>query len=164
TVPSFVSAPQYPAGPAPYAVAVGDFNGDGHADLVAANNTFPAGGTLSVLFNNGDGTYQAPPRIRAGGQTPYSVAVGGVGGDQVPALVAANSAGGTGGVLRNEGDGSFAAAGNYAVGITPASVAMGDLDGDSDFDLAVANYNSATVSVLTNQGNGTFAAAVNYAV
>src|SRR5262249_36648905 len=73
-LPSFLTAPQYPAGAQPRSVAVGDFNGDGHADLVVANVT--TAGTLSVLRNNGDGTYQAPQRVRAGGKNPRSVAVG----------------------------------------------------------------------------------------
>src|SRR5262249_14859176 len=56
TVPSFASAVNYSVGQFPYGVAKGDFNGDGHLDLVTANfNT----DTVSVLLGNGDGTFQA---------------------------------------------------------------------------------------------------------
>src|SRR5262249_33278897 len=146
----------------PSAVAVGDFDGDGHADLVAANATDR--GTVSVLRNNGDGTYQPPQRFGAGGKDPRSVAVGDLDGDSDLDLVVANLGSGTGGVLLNRGDGTFAAAGSCPAGMGPTSVAVGDLDGDSDLDLVVANRNSNTVSVLKNQGDGTFAAATSYAV
>ncbi|MBL8990554.1 MAG: VCBS repeat-containing protein [Phycisphaerae bacterium] len=67
-------------------------------------------------------------------------------------------------VLLGNGNGTFAAAVNYATGSSPVSVAIGDLNGDGRPDLAVANNNSSNVSVLLGNGNGTFAPAVNYGV
>ncbi len=46
----------YTAGTLPLAVAIGDFNGDGKADLAVANET--NGNNVSVLLGNGDGTFQ----------------------------------------------------------------------------------------------------------
>ena len=61
----------------PYSVAVGDFNGDGKADLVTANYGV---NTVSVLLGNGDGTFQTHVDYGAG-NVPYSVAVGDFNGD-----------------------------------------------------------------------------------
>jgi hypothetical protein len=76
-------------------VAVGDFNGDGKADVVVANTNNE---DMSVLLGNGDGTFQA--------------------------------------------------AVNYAMGSNPWSVAVGDFNGDGRADLAVANEGSNNVSIL----------------
>src|SRR5260370_42190849 len=52
----FLTAVNYNAGTQPYSVAVGDFNGDGKADLAVAN---AISNNVSVLVGNGDGTFQA---------------------------------------------------------------------------------------------------------
>jgi len=44
-------------------VAVWDFNGDGNADLVVANQNSD---DVSVLLGNGDGTFQAALQYSAG--------------------------------------------------------------------------------------------------
>src|ERR1019366_6385705 len=66
----------------PYSMAVTDFNGDGHPDLAVTN--FPvnqtAGGNVSVLLGNGDGTFQASVAYPAGNQ-PYAIVAGDFNGD-----------------------------------------------------------------------------------
>jgi hypothetical protein len=54
-------------------------------------------------------------------------------------------------VLLGNGDGTFQAAMNYAVGTEPLSVAVGDFNGDGRADLAVANSGSDNVSVLLGE-------------
>jgi hypothetical protein len=74
--PSFDGSRSYPAlggtqsGAA--AVATGDFNGDGKPDFVVAT---PETNSVSVFFNNGDGTFQ-PAATTLNVVFPVSVAVG----------------------------------------------------------------------------------------
>ena len=75
---TFTATASPATGALPYAVAVGDFNGDGRRDLVTANNN---ASTVSVLLGNGsgstgDGTFTAAaspatganPRVGGGGR------------------------------------------------------------------------------------------------
>ena len=55
-------------------------------------------------------------------------------------------------VLKNNGDGTFAAAVNHPTGTYSNSVIAADLDGNGSPDLAVANFGSDNVSVLINMG------------
>src|SRR5205807_8198306 len=51
---SFQTARDFPAGRYPSSVAVGDFDGDDHLDLAAANNVISG---VMVLVGNGDGSF-----------------------------------------------------------------------------------------------------------
>jgi hypothetical protein len=150
----------YAVGRTPDAVAVGDFRGDGHHDLVTANYY---GDNVSVLLGNGDGTFQAPQSFDAGTQ-PVSVAVGDFNGDGQLDLVVANGDyyAGTVSVLLGNGDGTFQQPVSYPVGMLPRSVAVGDLRGIGQLDIVTANDVSGSISVLLGNGDGTFQKAVSY--
>lgn len=66
-------------------------------------------------------------------------------------------------VLMGNGDGSFAAAVPYTVGIRPQDLVVADINGDAKLDLVVANFQSSSLSILVGNGDGTFAAAVSIA-
>ncbi|AVH67137.1 beta strand repeat-containing protein [Nostoc sp. 'Peltigera membranacea cyanobiont' N6] len=162
---SFGTATNYvvgsiPPGPIPYSVAVGDFNGDGFADLVTANNQQ---NNISVLLGNGDGSF-GTPTIFSGGNSSVSLAIGDFNGDGFSDLVTANQSSDNISVLLGNGNGSFGAATNFVAGDLPSSVAIGDFNGDGFSDLVTSNRNSDNISVLLGNGDGTFAAATNLAV
>jgi hypothetical protein len=162
-----------------FSVAVGDFNGDGKADLVVANecpdNNCTAG-AVSVLLGNGDGTFQAAQSYSSGGSEAYAVAVGDVNKDGKADLIVANGCqsanqctNGVVGVLLGNGDGTFQSAQTYVSGgVVASSVAIADVNKDGNPDLVVANQcldsscASGGVSVLLGKGNGTFQAAQSY--
>ena len=93
----------------PQSVAVGDFNGDGRADLAVANDS---SNNVSVLLGNGNGTFQTAVNYGAG-RGPSSVAVGDFNGDGKADLAVANYSGGNVSVLLGNGNGTFQAAVNY---------------------------------------------------
>jgi hypothetical protein len=154
----FETADAHLAASSPFAVAVGDFNGDSHQDLAVANQS---SNNVSVLLGNGDGTFQAAKNYAAGAG-PSSVAVGDFAGNGKLDLVVANRPSGTISVLMGNGDGTFQAPTSYSVGTNPVYVVVGDFNGDHKLDLAVANQGSGTVSVLLGNGDGTFQSAVSY--
>ena len=135
----------------PIFVALGDLDGDGDADVATANFTGgdDAAGTVSVLRNQGDGTF-APQVEYVAGTNPRSIALGDFDRDGGVDIAAANSSAAVS-ILRNLGDATFAAPVAFGVGANPWSLALGDIDGDGDSDLAVANNDAGSVSVLLNQ-------------
>ena len=157
---TFQTAISYSFGQGIYGVAMGDFNGDGNLDIVAA---VPSSNSIGVLMGNGDGTfgnfqsYSSP--------YPYAVAVGDFNGDGKPDVVTTNLGSSNNvSVFMNNGNGTFAPGANYSVGSEPYGVAVGDFNGDGKPDLVTVNYAGNNVSVLMNNGNGTFAAATNYSL
>jgi hypothetical protein len=132
----------YAAGAGSASIAAGDVDGDGSADVVT---TGPGG--VSVLHNNGNGSFGAREDYPAGGA---SVALGDLNGDGKLDVVAGGS---DVSVLLNNGGGSLQTARQYAAD-GAVSVALGDLNGDGELDVATANGGPG-VSVLLNAGDGT---------
>ena len=154
TFTATVTSPR--TGAYPSSIAVGDFNGDGIADLAVADYIFD---TLTILLGNGEGTFTATTVSPATGGGPDSVAVGDFNGDGIPDLAVANDYDDTVTILLGNGDGTFTAtAVSPATGNVPVSVAVGDFNGDGKADLAVANYKDDTVTILLGNGDGTFKA------
>jgi hypothetical protein len=116
---------------------------------------------VTVLLNNGNGTFGAPTAWETGEST-QSVVIADVNGDGRADLVAANFGSNTVSVLLGAGDGSFAQKSDFQTGACPFGLAVGDLDGDGRPDLAVANNCDGTVSVLLGSGGGRFGAKTDY--
>jgi hypothetical protein len=163
---TFQPAVQLDVRPNPFGVAVGDFNGDGHLDLVVSHANFgsPARTTVSVLLGNGDGTFARPVDYPVGASA-RSVAVGDFTGDGILDIVTANLGDNTVSVLLGNGDGTLQSARTFPVGPNPESVAVGRFGpgghlGIVTADQGDANGNGGGVSLLVGNGDGTFQPAV----
>src|SRR3984957_5928799 len=141
-------------GQSPFAVAVGDFNGDGHADLAVANE---GSNTVTILLGDGSGHFTTTGTPVAVGENPFDLAGGDFNGDVIADLAVANESTNTVTILLGDGSGHFTTTGTpVAVGDNPNAVAVGDFNGDGHADLAVANEGSNTVTILLGTGNGHF--------
>ncbi len=154
TVSVFLQPSSSQVGSGPQSVAVADFNGDGYADVVVAN---AAAGTVSVLLNNGNGTFTLKSTI-ATGSGPAALVAADFDGNGKPDLAVANQVGNTVSILLGNGDGTFTTGAPLTGFSGPGSLVAADFNNDGRFDLAVANASNGTVSVLLNNGNGTFTA------
>src|SRR5262249_24326810 len=110
-----------------------------------------SGDNVSVLLNDGTGTFAAAQTYTVGG-APTSVAVGDFNRDGKLDIVTANS-NSTMSVLLNNGDGTFGAAQNDAIGGPGNSGAVADSNHDGSLAAATTG---AEMDVLLNTGTGAF--------
>ncbi|HVW71248.1 MAG TPA: VCBS repeat-containing protein [Steroidobacteraceae bacterium] len=159
-------------------VAVGDLNGDGKPDIVAANyDSNGNNGQVTIFFQSATtpGTFAAGVSFPAGAQ-PQSVKILDVNGDGLPDLIVANQGPGSDGtgapgvsILLQDAThrGTFLAPITYSTPSGAIDVAVGDLNGDGKPDLVVASLGPAptgAVSVLLQSSTtaGTFGTATSY--
>jgi outer membrane protein assembly factor BamB len=157
------------AGNEPAAVAIGDFNGDGHPDLAVADFVPYMAGTVSVLLGNGDGSF-GPANAYTTGIGTVAVATADLNGDGHLDLVvlsdgessAAGTWPGTASVFLGNGDGTFQPPVAYPTLADSGALAIADLNGDGKPDLLDGNGLLDGVEVLLGKGDGTFQPGVAY--
>jgi hypothetical protein len=156
----------------PFFLAVGDFNGDGNADLaVVDGNDVPNGveNNVSILLGNGEGGFTpAPgsPIYFARGSGPCPIVAADFNGDGIIDLAVATFDTDNVFILLGKGDGTFTVSSQSPIGVgpTPFSMTALDYNGDGITDLAVANYGydfnpnppPGSVTLLIGKGDGTF--------
>lgn len=138
---------------APAAVATGDFNGDGNADLAFANQM---ANKIDVRLGYGDGTFDASVSTDYFvGDAPCAIEAADMNKDGKLDLVVANRVSQNISILLGNGDGTFGAAVQYQTGAStlPTDLVVADIDGDSDPDIAVVD-NAGYVILMYNDDHG----------
>ena len=138
---TFASAVTYSAGsgnPAPSSVYLADMNGDGKADIVTADQ-----GTnqISVLLNNGNGTFGTAATYSVGATGPLAVALADLNGDGQTDIVTANKTSNNTSVFLNNG---------------------GILKATGQLNIDAGQFDASTVAGSNNYGTFTLDAAGNW--
>lgn len=148
-----------------------DLNGDGSVDLAVVGMTEGAtvgalsGGLLSVLYNNGDGTFRTPQTSDIPTQALSLKAVD-LTGDARPELVA-TGAGDSFSLLSNGGTGPAGApspisnatgqvSGACVSGSDPHSLAVADFNGDGFLDIAASLRSRPCLTLLLGTSRSSF--------
>jgi Flp pilus assembly secretin CpaC len=174
---------QLPGGYAPAGLTAEDVNGDGHIDLIVADQ---GNNSVSVFLGNGDGTFQ-PRSDYATGNAPVYVAAADLNNDGITDLAIANNgapttnnSGNSVTILLGQENSAGTASGTFAPGATrdypagtaPTSLVIGDFNVDGLADLVVSDGNTAAtgaagdnaVSLLLGGGDGSFGSNVELPV
>lgn len=172
---AFTSAKHIAIADAPFDIVSGDFNRDGHLDLVTSHAA--ATDSVMVWFGDGHGNFQLSGRFEAGSD-PSALAAADFNGDSFLDIAATNGSSNSVTVLFGDGRGQLNNLvmlinnGNIRVGIrggrddpigqllervvlpvgaTPIAVAAPQLNRDTLADLITANQTSNDISILLSR-------------
>lgn len=153
------------SGALPIAVAVADVNGDGKLDIITANAGFDTKGgvlfgkgigSITILLENGDGTFQKAALTLAVGDAPVALAIADVNDDTQLDIITANAGSHDVTVLLGNGDGSFQSPLSFVVGTRPVAVGVDDVNDDGKRDIITAHSGSDDVAVLLGTAGSLF--------
>jgi hypothetical protein len=141
----------FAVGTNPTSIAAGDFNNDGFTDLLTTN---VSSDSLSLLFGNGDGTFQDTTTLKVG-NLPRAVVASDFDHDGKLDLALANVGSKEVLIFLGNGDGTFRPGQSHSTRGGPLSIVISDFNGNNEADLAIATK-SDSVEILLGEGNGTF--------
>jgi hypothetical protein len=166
---TFSAAVAYAVGALPNLIVADSFDPDGFVDLVTANTGDACGppfapcGSISLLRNNGDGTFYAGTTLTLpAGDVPSGIASGvfTAGGDAD--LVVTSTGSNEFIVYLGDGGGGFPVTRGPFATLSAGAVVVADFNHDGKRDLAIARWNHGDVSLQLGNGDGTFQAAASY--
>lgn len=147
----------YATGTTPGGLATGDLGNSGVLDLVTANSNCTSTGcsspgSVSVLFGNGNGTFQTNKDYGVG-LNPGTPAIGDFRNDSKLDLAVVDYLSGIVSILLGNGDGTFQPQVTYPTTALPQQAVIGDFNNDGRSDLAVVG---SGLSIVLGNGDGTF--------
>jgi FG-GAP-like repeat len=145
----------FPSGKTPFAVAIGDLNGDGKPDLAAANWAGQRGRRqgegVTIMLGDGTGGFKAMTGSPfPAGDGPGRIAIGDVDGDDVPDVAVTNYTSGSVTVLLGR-KGTSRPTAAIAVGNHLQGIALGDLNGDGRADFVVTCSDDDVISTFISR-------------
>lgn len=161
-----------PLGAGPIGLSLADMNKDGLLDIVTGNSYFNGGngttsGSVSILLNNGSGTFGAATTYVTGGSLrELALADFNKDGTLDIAAVSANTASNSTGtkllyVLLSR-SGGYAPVATYSVNTSSTVLTTGDLNRDGQPDLVFNRVREGNIGVLLGRSGGTFSAMTTY--
>jgi hypothetical protein len=150
-------------GPQTGQLAVADFNGDGHADILASH---PLLGRASLLLGDGRGEFSPTKRsVVTFGYDPAAIAAGDINGDDRPDLAVTSRDGDAAHIhilLNNKGEfqeikDSLLSTRTVSPNGWKPRLTLADANGDKKLDLIVADGRQNIVDIYYGSGAGAFA-------
>jgi CSLREA domain-containing protein len=141
----------------PTALAQGDFNNDGIADLVTSYSQ-TGGGEVEVRFGNGKGEFAAPIRTWLTAENPTALLADDFTGDGNLDLIIGYGDQPVVSYFAGTGQGTFEWQAEIDLGLTTAALTAGDFNQDGVLDLVVAS-DSSLLAILPGTSQGNFGSA-----
>ncbi|MBC8401865.1 MAG: VCBS repeat-containing protein, partial [Candidatus Marinimicrobia bacterium] len=187
-----LDAVTYTTESAPFAIAVGNFDGSSHrfskrrsektkqTRNPTIRGSFPREKMKRNIFSKRADRSQYKTNLKdfkklevsfsgylsVDNKSKYAKIIGrqSTGSSYYPDFVVANSGDNSVSVFINDQNWGFNLSVTYNVGANPQGITVADIDADGDTDIIIANNSSNNVSILKNQGDGMFGIASDYSV
>ena len=150
-------------GKEPFAVATGDFDGDGKLDLATVEGR---SSTLTLLFGDSKGNFGDAKTFDLNGVLPVALAIGDFDDDGKLDIATVNQANTTDNVLvlLGNGSGGFKKTTALTTNLVGSAIAAKDLNGDGKLDIVTANRDASQLAILAGDGKGGFSKSSSAAV
>ena len=137
----------------PNGIDTGDFNQDGHVDIVVCGRN---DSVIIIYFGQADGTFGSRLDLNTTHERVYDVEAADVDNDENLDIVGATLNDVLIVVLKGNGDGSFQARAEYPGYGTPNEICLADFNNDSYLDVAQSHVGGSSWFRYLNDGSGGF--------